>query len=255
MIDPLLDRADLLLLLVAVALYITDLARLLYVNELLFVGGANGRWSFRLPERPIEISRRFLLIARPLDPRVSILRLAWPGTKRDSCRAGPKRDCLDDLLRQLRWPRLGCTLLLPQIFLGLPLFYLAGDNFLQLSILLLVIYLQVAVLVVWLFVKRSHLGLRWPACLLLAFESLICVPYAINLHRKLTEHLTPSRMPNDVLDAGALLLAGRPLADFHAQIRERTLLLLEQKRADSGWAQSLRDLLSRLDERSGSDEH
>ena len=63
--------------------------------------------------------------------------------------------------------------------------------------ILAVIYLQILSLVAWLFFSRRKLGLTWKTCLLLAFESLVCIPYAINMHRKIAEKLVPT----DVTDA------------------------------------------------------
>ena len=247
MIDQLFARADLFLLLLAVALYITDLTRLLYINELLFVSGPGGNWSARLPLAQMEVSRRFLMVARPLDPGVSVLRLTWPGPAGDLSSDDSAGDALAGLLRELRWVRLGCRLLLPQIFLILPLLYLFGGSYFLLLIFLATIYLQVVVLVTWLFARRKKLELPSVTWLRLAFESLICLPYAINLHRKLTEQLTPARVPGDVLSAGLVLLNGRSLREFQREIRNRALLLLEQKGDESASAQTMRDFLRELD--------
>jgi hypothetical protein len=248
--DAFLDHSALLLVLIAAALYLVDLAKLLYINELVFARGSGGGWSVHLPSTQIEIGRRFVVIARPLDPAVSVFRMAWPtlslGKDRPAAEAIPNE--LAGLLRELRLPRLGCTLLLPQIFLGVPVLHVLGGTDLSLLILLIV-YLQVAVLIGWLFVRRGHLRLPWSTCLLIAFESLVCVPYAINLHRKLSERLLPAVVPGDVVEAAALLLDGNAFEDFRRRMCQRARQSLVYGRDRAGSEQELLDFLSRLDPR------
>ena len=76
MIDQLPIRADLLLLLIAVALYITDFSRLLYINELIFFGQQRGRFSYRFSGSQFELARRYPLIVRPFDPAIAALRIS-----------------------------------------------------------------------------------------------------------------------------------------------------------------------------------
>lgn len=243
MIDQLPIRADLLLLLIAAALYITDLSRLLYINELIFFGKQPGQFAFRFSGSQFELARRYPFILKPLDPAIAVIRLIW--TKPPSEYETTPQDS-EQVLRQLRWAGIQCRLLLPQIFIGLPLLYVFGHNDLLILALLAAIYAQVVAMLVWMLRHRRGLGLDGPGCALLCFESLICIPYAINLHRKLSERLLPGVLPDDVLGIAATVLSEPDQERFRRQINEHALALLEHEAEDSVRRRRLVALLARL---------
>jgi hypothetical protein len=193
-LDHLAIYADILVLILGAILYLTDLARLLHANEVLLVRRASGHWSALTPDNGLRFNRKYAVFARPYDPTAVTIRLMWPS---DRTPRKNYRENLESQLKQLFVPRHFCALLLPEIFLGIPIAYsVLGNSTVTLAILA-VIYLQILSLVAWLFLSRRKLGLTWKTCLLLAFESLVCIPYAINMHRKIAEKLVPS----DVTDA------------------------------------------------------
>jgi hypothetical protein len=139
----------------------------------------------------------------------------WPSERQP---AKDYRKNLESGLRQLFLPRHFCTLLLPEIFLGIPIAYsVLGNSVITLAVLA-VIYVQILFLVVWLFVSRRALQLSWKTCLLLAFESLICIPYAINLHRKIGEKLVPGDV-SDALGVGEQLLSADQYVELKQYVR------------------------------------
>jgi hypothetical protein len=193
-LDNLAIYADVLVLILGAILYLTDLARLLHANEVLFVGRASGAWAALTPASGLRFNRKHAVFPRPYDPTAITIRMMWPSDR------APKKNYrknLESQIEQLFVPRHFCALLLPEIFLGIPIAYsVLGNSPITLAILA-VIYLQILFLVIWLFFSRRKLQLTWKTCLLLAFESLVCIPYAINMHRKIAEKLVPA----DVTDA------------------------------------------------------
>jgi hypothetical protein len=238
-------RTDVLLLLVAVTLYIVDLARLLHINELLFVTGKTGS-SFRVPGNQMEIARRYLMIVRPYDPTAALLGYTWPGTVTTGVIESLHGEAFSELLDKLLVPLLICTALLPQIFLALPLLYLFGETSLPMLVMLLAIYLQILFLTLWMIIRRKRMNLKLGTCLSLCFESIICIPYAINLYRKLVAHLGPATLPDDVLATGQLLLPPAALQELKKELDSQAAEMIEQYADDVAEVQKLQAFRIRL---------
>lgn len=244
MFDHLAIYADILVLILGAILYLTDLARLLHANEVLFVGRANGTWSALTPANGLRFNRKHAVLPRPYDPTVAAIRLMWPSDKPP---AKKYRKEFESRLEQLFVPRHVCLLLLPEIFLGIPIAYSwLGNSVLTLAILA-VIYLQILFVVSWLFFSRKKLGLTWKTCLLLAFESLVCIPYAINLHRKLADKLVPADVTG-VLGAGAQFLGAEQQLELKRYIHTAVSTQIERA-SDAGPA--LSTLQARLEKEIG----
>ena len=244
MFDHLAIHADLLVLILGAALYLTDLARLLHTNEVLFVGRSNGTWSALTPANGLRFNRRHAVFARPHDPATVTVRMMWPSEKT------PPRDYREKLEREVRHlfvPRHFCRLLLPEIFLGIPIAYSVLGNSLVTLAILAVIYLQILFMVVWLLVSRKKLQLTWKTCLLLAFESLVCIPYAINMHRKIADRLVPAEV-SDALGAGRLLLDENQQAGLNRYVLSSVNTQVERAADNSA---TLLALQSRLDKEIG----
>jgi len=222
--DHLAIYADILVLILGAILYLTDLGRLLHANEVLFVGRAKGSWSALTPANGLRFNRKHAVLPRPFDPTVATVRLMWPSDKTPGKKYRKK---LESQLEQLFVPRHFCLLLLPEIFLGIPIAYSwLGNSVLTLAILA-VIYLQILFVVIWLLFSRKKLGLAWKTCLLLAFESLVCIPYAINLHRKLAEKIVPKDV-TDVLGASQQFLGEEQQLELKRYIHTAVSTQLER---------------------------
>ena len=76
------------------------------------------------------------------------------------------------------------------MFVGLPLLY-GLQGAMMFLVGLAVVYGQVIVMVACLLVYRNRLGLRWTSIALIALESLLCVPHAINFYRKVAALMLP----------------------------------------------------------------
>ena len=243
MLDHLTIYADILVLTLGAILYLTDLARLLHANEVLLVGRSSGTWSARTPDNGLRFNRKHAIFARPYDPTAITLRLIWPSDKT------PQKDYRENLesrLKQLFVPRHFCALLLPEIFLGIPIAYSVLGNSIVTLAILAVIYIQILSLVAWLFFSRRKLGLTWKTCLLLAFESLVCIPYAINMHRKIAEKMVPTDV-TDVLGTSKQLLGEEQQLELKRYIRSAVSTRIER----AGDKPALLALQSRLEKETG----
>ena len=244
MLDHLAIHADILVLILGAILYLTDLARLLHTNEVLFVGRTGRQWYAMTPANGLRFSRKHAVLARPYDPGAITVRMMWPSERTPPAEY---RKNLESRLQQLFIPRHFCTLLLPEIFLGIPIAYsVLGNSAITLAILA-VIYLQILALVAWLFFSRKKFQLPWATCLLLAFESLVCIPYAINMHRKIAEKLVPSDV-TDALGVSEQLLDEEQQFELKRNIRS---VVTEQIERNTNSTPTLSALQSRLDKEIG----
>jgi hypothetical protein len=201
-------RPELLLFAVALILYLHDQTTRLFANEILFYRSGRGRWIAKAADRYPEFGRRYLAFVRPWRPDTTIVKAAWPratGTDTDRRRALQETvQAVEDRLRLLRYQ---CTPLLLTLFVGVPcahIFYGSGAFLIGIA----VAYVQVVLMLGSLLSRRRELGLPWKSVGLIVFESLICIPYAINLYRKVADRLVPADAdPIDLamalLDAGA----------------------------------------------------
>ena len=241
--DHLPIRADLLLIIIAAALYLIDTAQLLFANEILFVREA-GRWRACLPRDQFMISRRFLFLPALFMPDATFFRARWPRPETDSKSRSPDiRSQIDKDFKKLTPVKWLSVLLLPEIFLVLPAVYVFVPGYLATFVVLLLIYHQALAMVLILFLKRRSLGLDWSVAILLGFESLICVPYAINLYRKTAQKLLPGDA--DVLELESALLTDDQRPAFRQALTESVNRQLEWVTENSEQAQALVEFRTR----------
>lgn len=208
-------EAEAALVLAAAGLYLYDSALLLYRDEGVVSTVGRTGWAVRFGSG-IQIRSRYLFIPSPLMPHRPIFRLAWkPQTDAAGERRWTERRTLFEPLFPLVWG------MLVSIFVLLPLalFLRLGDAVLLAVLALL--YLHILALLGWIALKRLSFGLTGRRYAALAFEALICSPFALNLVRKIS-----AEMPVDE----NLVSAARRL----------------QKAQD--WESSRRQILARIDE-------
>ena len=197
-------RAEALLFVVAVILYLCDQTTRLFANEILFYRSGRGRWIAKTADRYPEFGGRYLAYVHPWRPDTTIVKVTWP--RSDSMGVDRSR-ALQEAIRavedRLRFLRYQSVPLLLTLFIGLPcahIFY--GPAALLIGIA--VAYVQVFVMLGWLLARRRALGLPWRSVGFILFESLICIPYAINLYRKISDRLVP--VDADPIDLAMALL-------------------------------------------------
>jgi hypothetical protein len=173
----------LLLPLGALAFYLFDSLLMLYGNEVLVTATGRAGWRCAAGGDWLLAGRRPVL-PNPLMPWRPHWRLAWRGggARSDSLRADVETmnglraalRPLGVLVVLLQW------LMLPGLALELALLGTGG----ALLLLLAAIYALVLLTGVMVLMQRRRLGLTLGGALSLAFEGLLCPPFAINLVRK-----------------------------------------------------------------------
>ena len=173
---------ELLLMAVAAGLYVYDSALLLYSNEgILTLKGARD-WRVSFGSNQIRLMGKEVFVPNPLFPHRPQFRLLW-----DTQRKPGKIDAGWEARRALFKPLLpmtwGMTLAL---FVLLPLGFFTRLGEPMLIAAIGVLYLNIIAVLVLLGIRRSRYGLSGKRFVVLAFESLVCSPLALNLVRKVS---------------------------------------------------------------------
>jgi hypothetical protein len=165
----------------AFALYLIDSAMLLYSNELLFVRRRSG-WDFVTGSGLLLFGRRLCLV-NPFTPNKPQFRIRW--SDHDD---RVERDDVHELgkfvavLRPLQYVVVAQLVLV----LALPLELLAYGTGPQLLGLFAAYYILIVAALGYSYARRRELRIPGRTFMLLAFDSLACSPFAINLVRKLS---------------------------------------------------------------------
>lgn len=216
MLEWLYIRPEILLFAVATLLYLHDLALPLFANEVVFVRSAGGPWVARTARRYPEFARRHLALVRPWRPDTIVIRSSWPqAAANDGNQAREIAERLPAIERRLRPLRYQSAALLATMFVGLPCLY----GFLGPGAFLIgtaTVYAQAAVMLAGVLVGREELGLSGKSLAFLALESLICIPYTVNLYRKITARVAPPDA--EPLALAEALLDGQANAAFRREL-------------------------------------
>ena len=172
-------EAEALLMALAIGLYFFDSALLLYFDEGIVLPAGRGRWLVRFGSNNVRLMGKDLFLPNPLTPHRPLYRLSWrvPALPAAADGEWAQRRAL---FRGLTLPVWGVALAL-FVLLPLGLFSRLGTPVLLAAVVLL--YLSILAALSWLAFHRARLPLPAKTLVLLAFECLVCPPFALNLVR------------------------------------------------------------------------
>lgn len=173
-----------LLMAVVIGLYIYDSALLLRRDEGVLVPARRGRWSVELGSQSYQLLGKYVFIPNPFLPHRPLYRAAWRldgdhGVQEDW-------DARRNVLRPIA-PLVGAMAVAFFVLLPLGFFTKAGNWALVAALALL--YLSIVTTLVWVWRHRSTFMLSGKQYAALAFESLVCSPFALNMVRRLSAHM------------------------------------------------------------------
>lgn len=194
--------AEVLLLAAMVGLYLYDSARLLHANEGVLMASLGGRWSLHFGAEHFTLRGKEPFIPNPLLPHRPLFPVHWKqqlasGATTTAPRWTPPPFGPYKVLAPLVW-LMGLALfgLIP-----LGLFSRFGNVAIAAGIMLFYAAALAALGITWF--KRHALSLSARQVGALAFESLTCPPFALNLIRHISSHAHP---PEELISAGRRLL-------------------------------------------------
>ena len=182
-----------------IGLYLYDSTLLLYANEGILTLAGNSKWSVTFGSRSYQILGKDVFIPNPFLPHRPMFRLSWSFEGK-----APKGDerWLDHVsaIRPLM-PLVWCMAVALFVLLPLGFSTTLGDRMLLAAITLL--YSCIIAALGWIWFKRPAFKLSGKRFAILAFEVLVCSPFALNLIRKVSLELP---VGEDLVQAGARLM-------------------------------------------------
>jgi hypothetical protein len=184
-----LPSAEVAVMLLVVGLYLQDALLLLYDNEGVLEAEGAGRYRIHLGARTLHLAGRNPFLPNPFAPWRPLYRLAWDASLPLADQAATPRATLERSnasLRSLSW---GLIPLVLGLFVGLPL-CLYFDIGWRLFLMLVAAMYAAAFSMLWmLWRRRRELALDAKRFALICLESLVCLPCALNLVRKVSTQL------------------------------------------------------------------
>ena len=219
-------RADIVLMVVVVGLYLYDSAQLLYRNEALLIPTGKRGWIVGFGSEHFGVLGKELYVPNPFLMHRPLFRLAWQweGDGAGNAPWEPPRGTLGPLV-PLVWSMAAAMFVL----LPLGFFTRLGDPMLLLALVLL--FVSILIALAWIWIHRTPLRLSRRRFAGLAFESLICPPFALNLVRHIT-----AAMPvgEDLVHAARRLQKSTDWARTRHALIGKLTNELEGEDADSG---------------------
>jgi len=176
-------QAEWTLMALAASLYAWDSAQLLYANEGLLAPRGRDGWALHLGST-LRLAGRELYVPSPLTLHRPLFRLAWRfeapagGDPRWSERRAAYRP-----LAPLVWAMAAA------LFVLLPLGMWVALAIPMLLAALALLYLAIVAALAWTALRAPSLGIAPRRLAALAFELLVCPPFALNLVRRLSLEL------------------------------------------------------------------
>ncbi len=170
-----------LLVLGVFILYIYDSLMLLSINELLITRSRNN-WSYKLPFLEYQLLRKYPLLPNLLMPGIAIFRTYWPGPSTKSSNINE----VNDFIKKLLPIQLIIYVLLVLQLIILPMIVYYYGSGVKLLIVFAAIYFTILGALIYIFCNRDNLYISRTKFLSLAFESLACPPFALNIVRNIS---------------------------------------------------------------------
>jgi hypothetical protein len=204
--------SEVLLMAALVGLYLFDSAQLLYTNEGLFSPSGKSGWTLVLGSDNLRVSGKDIVLPNPLLMHRPLYKYSWSfeSAVPDSDEIPPRMDFLPML------PMLWSMALALFVCMPLGFFTALGDRVLLLGVILF--YGNALLAMFWLTTNRKRFALSGKKLAALAFESLICPPFALNLVRHVSLSIP---LKGDLVEIGHRLLGSDQWNSVRRSLLER----------------------------------
>lgn len=166
-----------------IGFYLFDSAMLLFSNELIFIE-KKGKWIFACPESRWQLMRKIPYLPNPLTPGKALFRVSWLLSKTDEQQES--REALKRFLNAFNPLRLMTSALFILLMIGIPIVLFIFGTGLGFLLLIGLIYLIIVIMLTLIYRQKETFGVSGNVIAKLAFDSLACPPFALNLIRKIT---------------------------------------------------------------------
>ncbi|TCV84081.1 hypothetical protein [Sulfurirhabdus autotrophica] len=166
-----------------IGFYLFDSAMLLFFNELVFIE-KKGKWIFACPESRWQLMEKIPYLPNPLTPGNALFRLSWSLSKTD--KQQESQEALQSFLNAFNPLRLMTSVLFTLLMIGIPVVLFIFGTGLGFLLLIGLIYFTIVIMLTLIYRQKETFGVSGNVIAKLAFDSLACPPFALNLIRKIT---------------------------------------------------------------------
>ena len=195
---------EVLLVLGVFGFYFYDSFMLLNINELILTRSVKS-WSYKFPILGFQLLKKFPFLPNLLTPNVALFQVLWP-TNDDNLDS----KALDVFIKSLIPIQMTVIILLLLILIYLPIVAFIYGSGVELLILFSTIYIVIASILIYIFTQKNNLHLTNIKFISIAFESIICPPFALNMVRKISLNysinIDPYIFSNEMFDTNTKLL-------------------------------------------------
>jgi hypothetical protein len=199
-----LPSVEVLAMALIVGLYLQDTLLLLYDNEAVLERCGTKGYRAHFGAHSFHLAGRNPFVPNPFTPWRVLFRFAWdiePLPRQRSLPGAVTPESAQMALRGLHW---GMPPIAAGLFIGLPACLYLSLGWVPFLSVVGLMYAGAAVMLVALWRQRARLALRHSVLIGLTFESLVCLPCALNLPRKVSSRMS---MSEDLLDAARARLS------------------------------------------------
>jgi hypothetical protein len=162
--------------------YLFDSALMLKDNEVVFIE-TRGQWRFVFPKPAWQMLGDFVYFPNPVIPESPIFRCGWLAIGDKKYHITKNADT--DFFNVLRPMRI-MVMYLFGLFVFFPITLFTLGIGIELFMIVGCIYIVIILMLVYTYRMREYLGLNANMYAKLAFDSIACPPFALNLIRKIT---------------------------------------------------------------------
>lgn len=213
---------------VAIGFYVYDSMLLLYVNEAVLLPIGSNRWQAYFGSEEFTIFGRELFLPNLLLPHRPIFKLSW---RLDGAMTSVLPTSWTTVTHEL-------TVLSPMtlnmaisLFVLLPFCLFQQLGTVPTLIVVGFLYINILASIAWLCYRRNQLSLTKRRLAGLAFESLVCAPFAINLIRKVSLGIS---IAEEFPDAAKRLLSSKDWAWVQEQCLSRIDYAIDSEAVEPG---------------------
>ena len=241
MLDQPRSAADYAIWAVALALYVSDAAKLLSARQLLLVEAGRGRLAAALSETPYTIAGRVLVFAPLLRPDRGVFVALWGRPWLADVELARTLERIEQLRTSLAAIRALVACAFALLFIGGPVLTLLLGPAAAILCAAAAIYPAIAIAIATVWWRRRRLGLTAGRAATISLEILLCPAFLPNLVRKITSSHT-------IEPDGAQLVVATDDAreardEFLERLAHRTEELIEDPSVDADTARQLRSYL------------
>jgi|TARA_B100000929_G_scaffold232346_1_gene188830 hypothetical protein len=171
---------EVLLVLGIIGFYFYDAFMLLSLNELILLKSSKS-WSYKFPTLGFQLLRKFPFVPNLLTPNVALFKVMWP-TKDDHL----DLKALDVFIKSLIPIQITEIILFFLILICLPIVAFIYGSGVKLLIVFSAVYVLIVGALIYIFTQKNNLQLTNNKFVSIAFESIVCPPFALNMVRKIT---------------------------------------------------------------------